>query len=181
MAPPILRGERVRLRPVRESDIDFCHAFANDPDLRPLLRFEVPATWEQERGWVHGLDEATQGPTWVIEPLDDESAGPVGLFGLTSWHRVARHAELGLGILRATDRGRGFGEDAIRVALRHGFSPTGMNLQRVHLLVYDHNPARRLYERLGFRHEGTLRRHAYKLGAYRDVHCYGLLREEWSP
>lgn len=177
--PPTLRGERVILRAISDADLGFCHVFANDPDLRPMLRFELPITWEDERAWVHSLDELTQGPTWLM--AERETGRPVGLISLIEWSRVARHAELGLGILAAEDRGRGFGADAIRVALRHAFSPEGMNLQRVHLSVYEHNPARRLYERLGFRHEGTRRRHAYKAGAYRDVLLYGLQREEWSP
>lgn len=178
MLPPVLEGARVRLRPVREADLDFCHEFANSPELRPLLRFEVPISWEQERAWIHHLDAATQGPTWLMEDAQDGHS--VGLFSLLEWQRVARHAELGLGILHPDDRGRGYGADAIRLGLAHAFSPQGMNLQRVHLSVYDHNPARRLYERLGFRHEGTRRRHAFKAGAYRDLHEYGMLREEWS-
>jgi RimJ/RimL family protein N-acetyltransferase len=54
-----------------------------------------------------------------------------------------------------------------------------MALQRVWLHVYADNPAARLYARLGFRPEGTLRRHAWKRGAYRDQLVMGLLAEEW--
>ena len=178
MPTPVLDGQRVSLRPVNEGDLDFCHTFANDPDLRALLRFEQPITWEEERAWLMSIDPDEGGPVWLMETRDDARA--VGLFSLTDWAHVARQAELGLGILAPEDRGRGFGHDAIRVALAWAFAPEGMNLQRVHLTVYDHNPARRLYERVGFRHEGTRRRHAYKAGAYRDLHMYGLLREEWS-
>lgn len=175
--PPTLRGERTMLRAVVESDLAFCHAFANDPGLRPSLRFEQPTSWESERAWLHGLDDPGQGATWVICALPDERS--IGMFSLTSWNKVARHAELGIAILSTGDRGRGHGEEAIRLGLAHAFSERGMNLQRVHLTVYDHNPARALYERMGFRHEGTLRRHAYKEGAYRGVHHYGMLREDW--
>lgn len=174
MGTPTLEGGLVRLRALREDDLDFCHAVANDPDLRGHLRFERPKTREGERMWMHGLDEERER-FWVFETRAQERR--VGLVSFTEWNRVARVAELGITILEAEDRGRGYGGDALRAALRHGFEQMG--LQRVHLTVYDHNPARRLYERHGFRHEGRLRRHTYKMGAYRDVLVMGLLREEW--
>jgi len=40
--------------------------------------------------------------------------------------------------------------------------------------------SRRIVERLGFVHEGTLRRHHLIEGQYVDQWFYGLLREEWA-
>lgn len=170
--PPTLRGERVVLRTISPDDVMFCHTFANDPDLRGWLRFETPITQRQELSWIESLDEESER-VWLMT----RDTRPIGLIGLHEWDHAGRHAELGLGILRAEDRAGGNGADAIRLALRYGFSE--MALDRVWLRVHADNPARRLYARLGFVEEGVQRRHTWKRGAYRDIVLMGLLREEW--
>jgi RimJ/RimL family protein N-acetyltransferase len=173
--PPLLRGARVTLRPPTERDIEFSLAFANDEDLRGWLRFWRPTGEEEERAWLRDAAQSEE-PTWLIE----EGSRPVGFASLTSWNKPAGVAEMGLGLLATGDRGRGVGEEACRLVLRHAFD--AMGLQRVYLHVLDDNaPAIRLYERLGFRREGVLRRHAYKRGALRDQLVMGLLREEAAP
>ncbi len=171
---PVLRGQRVVLRAPTQDDVPFLLAFANDPDLRGWLRFAFPTTEEMESRWLRGLDGERERVWLMTDPADGRA---MGTLGLSEWDRVARHAELGLGILSPADRGRGVGEEAVRLALRHAF--VDLNLQRVWLHVVEDNPARRLYARLGFREEGRLRRHYHKRGAWRDGIIMGLLREEW--
>lgn len=167
----------MRLRPLRMDDVAFCLAFANDPELRGWLRFERPTTESQERGWIEHVLHDDEERVWAMtKPGADE---PLGLISLTGFDPVARRAELGLGILRAEDRGGGIGGEAIRLVLAHAFDD--LDLQRVHLEVLDDNPAARLYERVGFRLEGRLRRHAWKRGAWRDKLIMGILAEERSP
>lgn len=171
--PPTLVGERVALRAPHEGDLPFLLAFANDPELRRWLRFSVPTTEAMEARWLQGLDDAHDRVWLIVE--GDQTLGCLGLHGID---RIARHAELGLGILSPADRGRGVGGAACELALRHAFRD--LNLQRVWLHVIDGNPAQRLYARLGFREEGRLRRHHYKAGQWRDAIAMGLLREEWT-
>ena len=172
-APPLV-GERVTLRHPEPRDLDYLVRFANDEDLRGWLRFHRPMTRSDEASWLHGLEHGDD-TVWVMTPPG--GAEPVGSIGLHDLDRLASHAELGLGILGVENRGRGLGGEACRLALHHAFGE--MRLQRVHLHVYTDNPAVRLYERLGFRIEGTLRRHGWKRGAWRDQHVMGILCEEW--
>lgn len=173
MRAPVLEGAAARLRPLTEEDVPFLVRFANDEDLRGWLRFWRPMTEADELGWVRNLD-GSDDVVWAMV----KDGVPVGCIGLHQVDRVAGTAELGLGVLDASKRGRGIGHEACGLVIEHAFG--GMGLQRVWLHVYTDNPAVRLYERLGFRREGTLRRHGFKRGAWRDQHVYGLLREEWS-
>ena len=174
MKAPTLEGERLTLRHPEPRDLDYLVRFANDEELRGWLRFHRPMTRADETSWLHAL-EHTDDTVWVMVPRGADE--PVGSIGLHDLDRISSHAELGLGILGAENRGRGLGREACALALDHGFGE--MRLQRVHLHVYTDNPAVRLYARLGFRVEGTLRRHGWKRGAWRDQHVMGLLSEEW--
>ena len=54
------------------------------------------------------------------------------------------------------------------------------NLQRIETFVHDFMPAVRrfLEDRLHFTHEGMMRKRAFIRGEFRDLHVYGLLRDE---
>lgn len=171
---PVLEGKRVRLRPPTGADVAFATAFANDAELRGFLSFYRPTSEAEELDWLRSLrDEGDL--VWLME--DARSGEPFGFLSLVVSH-VPRVAELGLGILGSEKRGQGIGREAIGLALAHAFD--SLRLQRVFLNVFADNPAVRLYEQLGLRVEGRLRRHAFKRGEYRDQLVMAILREEWS-
>lgn len=110
---------------------------------------------------------------WVIE-AEGEVVGEILLLDLD-----AADLACGLRLWIAGRTGHGIGTRAIRAALSHAFDTVG--LHRVGLEVYDHNPrARRLYERIGFVHEGTLRDALRLDDRWVDAHLMSLLRPEWD-
>lgn len=75
--------------------------------------------------------------------------------------------------------GRGLGTEATRLVLAHAFDTVG--LHRVSLEVYAFNPrARRVYERVGFVHEGTLRQVLRWDGAWVDADVMSILATDWA-
>ncbi len=100
--------------------------------------------------------------------------GHIGNIYLRQIDWLAGHAELGMFVGDPTQRGKGYGKAALRLLVRHAFEDLG--LHRLHLtLLADNGPAMRLYESCEFRVEGTLRDHAFKDGAFRDLLVMGLL------
>jgi RimJ/RimL family protein N-acetyltransferase len=58
---------------------------------------------------------------------------------------------------------------------------TDLNLYRLQLTVLAYNDrAIRLYERIGFKHEGTFREFGERDGSRYDMRLYGLLLPEWE-
>ncbi|MDY6055048.1 GNAT family protein [Micrococcus sp.] len=109
---------------------------------------------------------------WVIE-TDGEVVGELILMDLDPPNRSCA---LRLWITGARDRG--VGTAALTMALDFAFR--AVRLHRVSLEVFAHNPrARHVYERLGFRVEGTLREALWQDGRWVDAHVMGLLRREW--
>jgi RimJ/RimL family protein N-acetyltransferase len=88
-----------------------------------------------------------------------------------------RSVMLGIYIGDKAHRNGGYGSDAIRVGMRYAFLE--LNVNRFDLGVADFNPARRLYERLGFQYEGTYRQSLFRDSQYHNVHHYSILRDEW--
>jgi RimJ/RimL family protein N-acetyltransferase len=188
---PILIGKLCRLRPLARSDMSQFLAWRQDKQLRQaVLGYHFPVTAEMEAGWFDSmLNEQSQRIAFFsIDASDDRqtdgqsvgSAEPndvIGFCRLVDIDWISRHAELGIMIGNAGQRGRGVGTEATALLCRYAFDD--LNLTRLWLRVEAENKAaRRLYSRLGFQEEGRLRRQAYVGGDYRDVILMGLLREE---
>lgn len=75
--------------------------------------------------------------------------------------------------------GNGYATEAARGMVRIGFEHHA--LQRIFAIHFTRNPASgRVLQKIGMRHEGSMRRHVKKWDEYIDVECYGILREEWT-
>ena len=106
---------------------------------------------------------------------DDRPIGNVGLFDLDL---VNGSAGLGIMIGVPGDRGRGYGTDMLEALVGFGFA--SLRLERIWLDVYDFNPgARRVYERVGFQHEGVRRHAFFREGRFVDAHQMSILSGEW--
>lgn len=178
-ANPVIRGERIYLRPAERADLpDFVRWFGDAETTRHLM-LRAPFSLAMEEKWFDGMVER-QGKSdyhFVICLIDDGRAiGTAGLHGLDLDNG---NAEFGISIGEAADRGRGYGTEALNAICDFGFG--ALRLERIDLHVYEDNgTAIRSYEKAGFRHEGTMRRAHFGEGRFSDVLVMSLLREEWA-
>ena len=111
---------------------------------------------------------------------DAPAPRPIGTLHLEAQERQMAHhrsATLGIDVL-AEYQGRGYGSEAIRWALRWAFETAGLHRVEVRALGWNHG-AVRLYERLGFRHEGLLRETWWFEGRWWDDYIFGMLESDW--
>lgn len=153
-ASKFLESERVYLSPIEAEDIPFFIESMNDEDVRVLARSRRDVMNEANaREMVEGLQKNEEG--FIIRRKDgDERIG----YGLIVDHdHYNRQASLALVIGKRENRGMGFGGEAMRLLLRHAF--IDLNLESVNLGVYEYNKAAiRLYEKVGFKYVGKMRR-----------------------
>jgi RimJ/RimL family protein N-acetyltransferase len=98
-------------------------------------------------------------------------------FGFINGRNASAEVGLFIGLPELWDRGLGY--DVLQSLLRFGFEQ--MNLHRICLRVFAENKrAVRLYEKLGFQHEGCWRQAEFRHGRYQDILWMSILREEWA-
>ncbi|MBR0429716.1 MAG: GNAT family N-acetyltransferase [Lachnospiraceae bacterium] len=108
----------------------------------------------------------------------DEQDEYLGTISLKDLDLVAKHAEYAV-TMRSGFHGQGIGTKATKLLLMKAFTELG--LERVYLTVLaDNLHAKHMYERSGFKKEGTLRKHIYKNGQFCDWDLYGVLKKEYS-
>jgi RimJ/RimL family protein N-acetyltransferase len=167
--------------------------------IRELERSDVPLItgWRHNRSLTEGLGAPFRfiGPevdaAWFDTYLSrrgvdvrcaicrEGESDPVGVISLTGIDPVHRHAEFHILVGDGVPHGEGVGTDATKAMLRHAF--LDLNLHRIYLHVLASNRAAiRVYEKAGFRHEGTLREAAFKGGTFQDVMVMAMLRSEFT-
>lgn len=177
--PDILRGKHVRLDAIDRGELPTIARWWSDGEAQ--RRYDavpaMPKSPEQMEAWFDAAKDSTTGFRFAVRvAADDSLIGIVELDGIL-WNQRVGWVSLLIGA--ADSRGKGFGHEAMELTLRFAFHE--LNLHRLQLTVFEYNtPAIALYERLGFRREGTYREFLERDGQRYDMLLYGLLRSEWE-
>ncbi|MBI1929852.1 GNAT family N-acetyltransferase [Candidatus Poribacteria bacterium] len=179
ISPNLLYGTTVRLTSLTPDDLPTLARWYQHADFLRLLD-AVPAYPKTEAAlarWLEERHKATDAFLFAMRLLDsDELVGYIELDGILWTHQVSGVA---IAIGDAANWGKGYGYEAMQLALRFAFDE--LNLHRVQLTVFSYNArAIALYEKLGFQREGVHREFIHRDGKRYDMYLYGLLRCEWK-
>lgn len=163
MQTNIFIGNLLRLTAAEPADIPIVSGWTADSTfLRRLqLSHVVPLNHrDTEASYLGGGSGATHIHFRLRTRSDHRLVGYVVLYDIY-WN--LQSANMGIAIGDATDHGKGYGRDGLELLMRYAFNE--LNLYRLGLTVLESNtPARALYTRCGFVHEGTLRGSDYRDG-----------------
>jgi RimJ/RimL family protein N-acetyltransferase len=176
----MLRGEKVFLTELDPANLETVRAWVNDPDTHRwmLAGQEYVTTGDEERFFAESLALAKEGRAYRFEIRAVDDGRLLGCGGLEHVSVRDRHAEIGLFIGTAAERGRGFGSDVIRTLLRHGFEDLGFHSIRITVFP-ENEQALALYRSLGFTETGRDREAWLIGGELRDLVRLDMLEEEW--
>lgn len=172
-----LQGDRVFLRAPEPGDIPMITRLENHPDPRQTLFYALPSSQQQQ------LDKTNRQiqdhHTILFTICRTDTLEPVGQTAFVRIDWVGRMGTFYLGIADKANWSTGFGSEATRLMVDYAFRT--LNFNRVELKVAAENTAAyRVYEKTGFRLEGTLRQAMFHEGRYCDFHVMGILREEFN-
>lgn len=174
-----IRGTRVRLRAIRREDLETLRGFVNDPEVMQFSNRYRPIGEQAQQEWYEEIARARDSVWFALDDVRSGNAKLVGTCCLVGIDWVSRLAELRIRIGDKSAWGGGLGSEATQLLVRYGFED--LNLERVWLRVFETNPrAIRMYEKLGFVHEGRWRRASFIGGKMVDVLLMAMLRDEWG-
>ncbi|MCY4113186.1 MAG: GNAT family N-acetyltransferase [Chloroflexi bacterium] len=174
--PESIQTPRLHLRRYRLSDAEDVFAYAHDPEWARFLP-GVPQPYERQHAdqfvASHVLKDWRTESHWALE----HEGRVVGRVGMTPAHRH-RRAELGYELARWL-WGRGLMTEAASAVIDEAFRK--LPLRKVLARAIAANiGSTRVMEKVGMRHEATLRQHWVFHGQSYDAANYGILREEWE-
>lgn len=176
---PTLQTDRLILRPFTAGDADAVTALVGAREIA-VSTLSIPHPYDRSmaEAWLATHEGAFErGESLVLAVTQRDGGALVGCVGLAI-EQEHRRAELGY--WTGLDYwGRGYCTEAAAAAVRHAFESIG--LHRVFARHLVRNPASgRVMQKLGMRHEGTLRGHVLKWGVHEDLEVYGLVRDDFE-
>jgi len=181
---PLLAGQRVHLRAMRQDDVAELFALQSDPVGMRYWSYPLLTRMEQAKEiFQRNARSARAGESfpWAIAMNpDDRHAGDalIGTCSLFALDPTHRRALIGYALARP-HWGRGYALEAVRLALGHAFGKLALN--RIEADADPRNlPSCRLLERAGFTREGRLRER-WRVGEdVQDSAIYGLLARDYA-
>lgn len=163
----------IKFEKFTEEHLPIYYEWRNNPDLAMYDQSEFlrPRSFAEIEEWGQRL---LTGYTFLVKVADI----PIGTCALMNVDTRNRHAELSIVIGEKDYWSKGYGTIIMKQLIDWGFF--GLNLRRLYLHVFSFNTrAINLYEKLGFKQEGTMRDMVYRNGNYHDVLVYGLMKDEY--
>lgn len=173
--PVFLRGNRVDLRVLKESDdFDRCWKWINDPDCWRFLGTITPTSEERERDFFRKSDERR-----ILLAITTKQGVHIGNIGLSDISHQHGTAATGTIIGEQKYWGKGFGTDAKMALLRYAFHE--LNLRKIMSRVLATNPRSLAYaETCGYRREAVFREQLCKNGEYIDLIQLAVFRPQFE-
>ena len=175
----VLETDRLLLRPIAPSDLQFVFQHFSDPVVNRFLFDDDPVTTVDQAQEI--IDFYCSNPNapynrWVIVRRDTEQS--IGTCGFHKWHKRFRKCEIGYD-LSPNHWGHGYMAEAVRCSLRFAFDAMGVN--RVEALVYPDNLASfKVLERFRFLREGLLRQSICSNDTFYDHILLALLKQDFK-
>jgi ribosomal-protein-alanine N-acetyltransferase len=173
-----LRGPHLVLRYPRPDDAEALFALARDPEVTRWFSWGPYRDVAEPRAWIAEQEARREAGAQLDFVIHHDEHGPIGVTGLGELSRRDRRAMVGTWLGRRY-WGQGANTESKALVAALAFSVCGLERLGAYSNPENARSARAL-ERLGFRHEGTLRRWHRHGGRGLDVNVYGLLREEWA-
>ena len=172
------RGD-LSLRSLEPDDLSYFMRVENDPQLWSVCDTRIPFS----RFTLEKILEAKVPDFFAERQLRlvvclRDGGETVGFVDLFDFSPINRRAGIGVVIYPASNRGKGYADQALELAIDYAF--TAFNLHQVWAEVPQSNePSKALFDRLGFTLCGIFHDWLLSGGQYADVNVYQLTEDDF--
>jgi RimJ/RimL family protein N-acetyltransferase len=178
--PPdtLFHGKLVRFVAPSSDDASIVARFSEDGQYMRWMDTDAAIPSSVDGFRASSTNKVSDGKSFVFHLRTIEEDSLIGFVAIHSIEWNNQTGILSIGIWDPAYREKGYGSDAMALALNYVFNE--LNLYRLGLDVISTNSrAIRVYEKMGFRHEGLVRGAVNRDGKRVDKVIMGILREEY--
>ena len=172
-----LEGKKIYLRPFNEKrDLELFQFGRNNSKVRDTLFLFRPVseqdTLTEVKEWHSNKENAL---FTICKQVSNEPIGETGLFRIDF---TSRAAIFYIAIYDPQYWSKGYGGEATDLVLKYSFDILNLNRVQLHVAVNNLHGVK-IYKKLGFVIEGTLREAMYHNNEYVDFFVMGILRKDY--
>lgn len=165
--------QTVYLDNINKEDMPLLYKWFSDTEFLSSYDYvlPVPMTEEKVDKTIADYNEENDSIIFAIRDQENQVIGIAGYYDIVKDNQVAT---LFIGIGDKNQQGKGYGKKALDQLLDYGFKT--LKLHRIQLNVIAFNtPAIALYEKAGFKKEGTMKEFVLRDGKRYDLYMYAKL------
>ncbi|MFA6254450.1 MAG: GNAT family protein [Patescibacteria group bacterium] len=175
MIAPILKGNRIILKPIASKHAAVRYRWYTDPKVAEYQDF-LDVSLKKLRNSIIKRRRSKDYFGWMISIKHNRLIGEIQLKRINFNDKVG---ELAINIGETEFWGQGYASEAIKLVSKFFFNR--LKLNRIELDVFSKNiGAIKCYQKCGFEKEGVKRKACFKNGKFYDLILMGILREEWQ-
>lgn len=157
---------------ITENDLPVRVEWMNHPNIYLSMHYDIPIMLENTISWFN-TNKNSSNRIDVVFKEDNEL---VAMGGLTNIDSLLKKAELYV-FVDPLSHSKGVGTRSTILLCKYGFEK--LNLEKIYLVTNSSNvAAQKVYEKVGFRLEGKLRKEVIVNGKIEDRLYYGLFSNE---
>lgn len=171
-----LIGKKIFLRALEPEDLEFLFALENDSSLWEVSNTSTPFSKHILRQYLDNshrdIYDVKQLRLVICSREDERQLGFVDLYDFDPKHK---RAGLGIAILSAGDKRKGFASEALAVLAKYVFKHLDLH-QIFATITEDNKGSLLLFEGAGFQRSGVKKDWIYSEGKFKDELFYQLFR-----
>jgi RimJ/RimL family protein N-acetyltransferase len=172
-----LQSDTIYLRALSIDDVtaEYLSWLNNNDVTAGLVAGTFPSTFQDLQQYINA--KAQDKNTVIFAICDKHTHKHIGNIKIDNFDWISKTCELGILIGNKDFWGKGIGTEACKLVIDYAFNT--LNIRKILLAVYSTNvSAIKVYERLGFEKEGTLKAHVFQHGNYIDKHYMSIFNNE---
>lgn len=166
--------DRLRVYLGCEFNSEKIREWRNDSRIWQYCRQTSLLLESDHQNWIKSLAGNSKNKMYSIH---EDDLGIIGVCGLTNIDYIARHAEFSL-YIDPTCQGKGYGEEALWLLTDHGFK--AFNLNKIWGETFEHNPAQKMFKKVGYKIIPGHPHHYFKDGSYINSLFAIIYKDEWE-
>ncbi|MBJ6368997.1 GNAT family N-acetyltransferase [Snuella sedimenti] len=169
-----LKGKHIYLRALEPEDLEFIHVIENNESIWEISNTQTPYSKFLIKQYLENAHKdifEVKQLRLVISNYDDEALGLIDLFDFDF-----KNSRAGIGILikESNDRGKGYGNEALKLLINYSF--THLGLHQLYCSVSEDNEASiKLFTKQGFEKVGEKKDWNRVNGVYKNEYLFQLI------
>ena len=171
-----LKGDKVYLRALEPEDLDFVHAVENNEEFWEVSATQAPYSRFMIKQYLENAHRDIYDVKQLRLVICDLKGKEVGLIDIFDFEPKDRRAALGILITDASERGKGYGAEALEIICNYCFKHLAMHQVYANITAGNETSVK-LFENMGFKKVGLKKDWTYFEGRFKDEILYQLINK----